>query len=254
MEVVIQLLRNVVDDLLCLHTIASLIKRRCKYSYCTFSGSHCNNSAADAALRRETYVPRPSSRAVIETRHSHRAEDVRDVFLLDDTLTCTRVNTVVRKRRPHSRKLNSVDADRALFGIDIHRLEWISVDAVVLGKQIGQCFVTGVCSCLGLIHFIDQLQLFSGSLAVEVEYLIPLFIFVPPRDEACRCDRAGIHERVTGMSGHIYDCDRRIERPPSRLRPYLLEYRIGSQLVHCQGERVHLGYGLDGERVLDITD
>src|SRR5580704_7628604 len=50
----------------------------------------------------------------------------------------------------------------------------IRIDAVILGQQIRQCFITCIRSRLRLVYLIDQNQLLTCSLAVEIKNLVPL--------------------------------------------------------------------------------
>ena len=81
-------------------------------------------------------MPCPTARAVVETSHHHGAEDARNVLALDHLLAGSGVDPVVRQRRAHPGELGGIHAYRALFGVDVDRLERIRVYAIVLGQQI----------------------------------------------------------------------------------------------------------------------
>src|SRR5262249_26150904 len=75
-QVVVKLLRDVLDDLLCFYAVSCVIEARRKDSDCAFAGSDGNDSSANAALCRQANVPGPTPGSVIESGHRHRGQNV----------------------------------------------------------------------------------------------------------------------------------------------------------------------------------
>src|SRR5271170_4338919 len=130
-EVVVQLLSDIVDHFLRFHAVSSLIKGRSKDRDGAFARSDGYNSASHSALCGQAHMPRPTSGAIVETRHCHGAENVRDVFALDDLLTGGGIHAVVRQRCSHTGELCGIYPDGALLGIDIDGLKWVGINAII---------------------------------------------------------------------------------------------------------------------------
>src|SRR5215213_6962286 len=173
-QVVVQLPGDVLDHLSGLDAVSGLVERGGEDGDGALAGDDRDDAAAHPALRRDADVPRPAAGAVVQAGHHHGREDVRDVLGLDDLLAGRGVLAVVRERGPHARQLQHVDADRALPGVDIHGLERVRIDAVVLRQQHRERLVACVGRRLRLVDFVNQLELLARGAAVEVENLVPL--------------------------------------------------------------------------------
>src|SRR5277367_5460837 len=83
-EVIVKLPGNIFDHFLRLHAVASLIERRSKHSDGAFARGDGDDSATNTALRRKADMPGPSSGTIVEARHRHGCEDMRNVCAFDD--------------------------------------------------------------------------------------------------------------------------------------------------------------------------
>src|SRR5262249_48362055 len=146
-EVVVQLLGDILNYSLRLYAISRVIKRRSKNSDRTFARRYRDDAAANSALCRQAHTPGPSTGTVVETGHGHGAENFRNVVGFNDSLPRRRVHAVIRQRGAHACELDRIHAHRALFRVDINRLEWIGIDSIVFGEEIGKSFVAGVSCC-----------------------------------------------------------------------------------------------------------
>src|SRR5277367_789128 len=118
-EVVVELVGNILDDLLGLHTISRIVQARSEYRNRPFARNDCYDSAADSAFGWKTNVPGPRTRTVVESGHSHGGEDERHIFGFDDLFSGRRILAVIGEHRAHASKLGCIHADRALFRVDI---------------------------------------------------------------------------------------------------------------------------------------
>src|SRR5689334_24786481 len=66
-----------------------------------FARYYRNDSSTHAALRRQTHVPRPAARAVIEAGHGHGCQDFWHVLALDDLLSGNWIGAEVGQRCAH---------------------------------------------------------------------------------------------------------------------------------------------------------
>src|SRR5258706_11385876 len=111
MTFVFQLWGKILIPLLCFHVFTGSIQGSPKTGVCPFTWSMEKNPAAHAPLCRKADMPSPPARAVVETSHSHGAENVRNIFALNDLLTAGRVDAVVRQCGAHASELSGVHAD-----------------------------------------------------------------------------------------------------------------------------------------------
>src|SRR5215469_4347215 len=91
-----KLVGHVSDSFLGFDAIAGLVQAWRESDNGTFAWNYPEDTPAHTAFCRNTHVPRPPTRAVVEPCHGHRGKDFRNVFFLHDPLACCRIHAKVR--------------------------------------------------------------------------------------------------------------------------------------------------------------
>src|SRR6476620_1673998 len=99
------------DDFLGFYAVSCFIERWSKNRDSTFAWNNRNEATANSALGRQTDMPCPPTRGVIEPRHAHCRQDIRNVLGLHDALAGSRIDSVIRQRGAHPGQLYRVHAD-----------------------------------------------------------------------------------------------------------------------------------------------
>jgi hypothetical protein len=89
-----------------------------------------------------------------------------DIFALHYSLAGNRIHAVVGQRGAHLRQLSDVNADGALFGVDVDGLQWIGVNPFVFQKQRCKRPIAHIRRRFRFVDLVDQRQLLTGSPAV----------------------------------------------------------------------------------------